>query len=216
MPDERLRLSIGDGSVTALRSPAARARWTFIFAPGAAAGVDDGFGAHLATVLPAAGVTLVRFQFPYKERGSSRPEQPAVLQATWRAAMAQFRPRAGKLAVGGRSMGGRIASMVVADGEAADAVALFAYPLHPPGRPEAARTEHLPKLRVPTLFCSGTNDSFGTPDELRAAAALVKKPRATVHLLEGADHGFNVPKRTGRTRAEVWAEATEALLKLLT
>jgi predicted alpha/beta-hydrolase family hydrolase len=110
-------------------------------------------------------------------------------------------------------MGGRVASMVVAGGVRVDALALFAYPLHPPGKPSNARTEHLPALKVRTLFVSGTNDAFGSPDELRAAAALVN--RSTVHLMEGADHGFAVPKRTGRTKSDVHAEAVDALLRWL-
>jgi predicted alpha/beta-hydrolase family hydrolase len=95
-----------------------------------------------------------------------------------------------------------------------DALALFAYPLHPPGRPEQARDAHLPALHLPVLFCSGTNDAFASPDETRAAAA--KTARSTVHLMEAADHGFNVPKSSGRTRNDVWAEAVIALQEWLT
>jgi hypothetical protein len=118
-----------------------------------------------------------------------------------------------RLIVGGRSMGGRIASMVVAAGEEVDGLALFAYPLHPPGQPERLRAEHLPKIAVPTLFCSGTRDAFASPEELRAAAKKVK--RSTVHLLDGADHGFSVPKTSGRAKEDVWTEATQALLDWL-
>ena len=110
-------------------------------------------------------------------------------------------------------MGGRIASQVVAAGLRLDHLALFAYPLHPPGRPELARVAHLGSIQVPTLFCSGTRDAFATPEELQTAAAAVSG--ASVHILEGADHGFSVLKGSGRTRAGVWAEATEALLDSL-
>ena len=89
-------------------------------------------------------------------------------------------------------MGGRIASRSSREGVKVDALALFAYPLHPPGKPEQLRTEHLPAIKVPALFCSGTNDAFGAPDELKAAAKLVR--RSKVHLLDGADHGFAVRK----------------------
>jgi predicted alpha/beta-hydrolase family hydrolase len=87
----------------------------------------------------------------------------------------------------------------------ADALLIFAYPLHPPGRPGQTRDAHLPAITVPTLFCSGTNDAFASPEELRAAAAKV--PNAAVHLMEAADHGFNAPKSSGRTRPDIWGEA---------
>jgi predicted alpha/beta-hydrolase family hydrolase len=98
----------------------------------------------------------------------------------------------------------------VKDPKTLDALALFAYPLHPPGRPEQLRTAHLADIHVPTFFCSGTNDAFARPDELGEAAALV--PGASVHLLEGAGHGFAVPKASGRTREDVREEEVSALL----
>jgi predicted alpha/beta-hydrolase family hydrolase len=110
-------------------------------------------------------------------------------------------------------MGGRIASQVVAQGEAVAGLVLFAYPLHPPGRPEQRRDAHLASISVPVLFLSGTRDTFATPDELDVAAALIDGAR--VRLLAGADHGFNVLKASGRSRAEVWAEATAALLAFI-
>jgi predicted alpha/beta-hydrolase family hydrolase len=110
-------------------------------------------------------------------------------------------------------MGGRIASQVVAAGVKVDALALFAYPLHPPGRPERTRDEHLGSIKAKTLFVSGTNDAFGSPDELRAAASKVK--RAKLHLLAAADHGFAVKKSSGRTREDVWAEAIDVFVRWL-
>jgi len=185
--------------------------WTFVYAPGAGSNLHDAFGAYLAGRLPGAGTAVVRFQFPYMEAAKSGPDRSPVLESTWRAVVERFRPQSGRLAVGGRSMGGRIASQVVAAGPAADFLVLFAYPLHPPGRPERSRDEHLPRIAVPTLFCSGTRDDFAAPEELRVAAAKVRGSR--VHLLEGADHGFNVRKSSGRTRADVWEEACAALLE---
>src|SRR5439155_15216734 len=120
-----------------------------------------------ARELASHGVATLRFQFPYSEAGRKAPDREPVLESTWRAAIEHATARGGRLVVGGRSMGGRIASHVVAQGEAVDALALFAYPLHPPGRPERRRDAHLGKVSVPTLFCSGTNDAFATPDELR-------------------------------------------------
>jgi predicted alpha/beta-hydrolase family hydrolase len=106
-------------------------------------------------------------------------------------------------------MGGRIASQVVAQGAAVDALALFAYPLHPPASPSKWRDKHLPLIETPTLFCSGTRDNFATPEELRQATSKV--PNGRLHLLEAADHGFHVPKSGGRTREDVWQEAVSVL-----
>ncbi len=207
MTVESIRVPVSrDQSVTALRhvptSPASD--WLLIYAPGAGSNVNDAFGAHLCRRLADEGVPSVRFQFPYMEAGKRRPDRPAVLESTWRRVMEEVRGE-GRLVVGGRSMGGRIGSQVVAQGGPADAVVLFAYPLRPPSNPERVRDGHLPDIAVPTLFCSGTRDAFGTPEELEPAAAKV--PGGRLHLLEGADHGFGVAKSAGRTRVEVWDEA---------
>ena len=203
----------GGQSVTAVRHDVRGAAWTVLYAPGAGSNINDPFGVYLCERLAGSGIASARIQFPYMEAGRRSPDRPAVLEATWRAAIDALRPAGGKLCVGGRSMGGRIASMVVAGGARVDVLALFAYPLHPPGKPQQSRTEHLPALKCRTLFCSGTNDAFGSPDELREAAALVK--RSKLHLLEGADHGFAVPKSSGHTKQDVWAEAVEVLVKWL-
>ena len=208
-------MNVDDGvTVTAVRSalPGAPA-WVCVYAPGAGSNIDDPFGRFLARALPARAVHVVRFQFPYMEAGRRAPDRPAVLEATWRAALDASRVGGVRLCAAGRSMGGRIASQVLAQGGQADALALFAYPLHQPGKPEQRRDEHLPAIRARTLFCSGTRDVFAAPEELREAASLVK--RAKVHLLEGADHGFAVLKASGRTRDDVYAEAAEALVRLL-
>ena len=110
-------------------------------------------------------------------------------------------------------MGGRIASQVVAQGTDVDGLALFAYPLRPPSNPEKMRDGHLPDINVPTLFCSGTRDSFATAKDLEAAAS--KMPKATTHQLNGADHSFMVLKSSGRTRQDVWSEAAGAVLSWL-
>lgn len=215
MSTKRLSVPVpGAGNVSAVRHRAkGDAPWTFVYAPGAGAGIDDPFGVYACETLAARGVEALRFQFPYQEAGRRSPDRPQVLEDTWRAVIDAMRPEGERLCVGGRSMGGRVASMVVAAGVRVDALALFAYPLHAPGKPSDARTEHLPALKVRTLFVSGTSDAFGSSDELRAAASLVK--RSTLHLLEGADHGFAAPKRTGRTKAEIHAEAVETLLRWL-
>ena len=214
MPD-RIKLAVDSKtSVSLLKSGRMTgAEWLFIYAPGAGSGLHDPFGAFLAERLPANAVECWRFQFPYMEAGRRGPDRPPVLEETWRAALAEAAGTGLRVVAGGRSMGGRIASQVVAQGADADALALFAYPLHPPGKPDDLRVAHLPSIQLPVLFCSGTRDTFASPSELTDAAALV--PQSTVHFLDGADHGFTTLKSAGRTRQEVWAEASAALLSFL-
>jgi uncharacterized protein len=213
--ERELRIEIpGASAITAIETPAESksAGWTFIYAPGAGSSVHDPFGTFASRELASRGVRCVRFQFPYQEAKRKSPDKNGLLEATWRAVIDEVRDK-NRLVIGGRSMGGRIGSQVVAQDASADAVALFAYPLHPPGRPEKSRTAHLPSLRVSTLFCSGTGDAFGSPDELTEAAALV--PKSTLLLLEGADHGFAVRKSSGRTKDDVWREAVDAMWEWL-
>ena len=214
MAETRATIDVpGISPVTTARTAAKGAAWTFIYAPGAGSNIDDPFGRYAADAFAIHGITTLRFQFPYMEAGRSGPDRPPVLEATWRAVIASTQRGKTRLVVGGRSMGGRIASMVVADGVAVDALSLFAYPLHPPGHPEKMRAEHLPRIAVPTLFCSGTRDAFGSPAELRGA---IKKVRgAKLHLLDGADHGFSVKKSTGRTKDDVYEEAVGMLVAWL-
>ncbi len=211
MTETTLTIPISDGvAVTAIRDePQSAAGWTFIYAPGAGSNVHDPFGSYSCRELATRGVTAVRFQFPYQEAGKRSPDRPDVLEATWRAVIERLRPDTGRLVVGGRSMGGRIASQVLAQGVEVDALAFFAYPLHPPGKPEQARDAHLTSITVPMLFCSGTRDAFASPEELRAVAA--KLPQANLHLMNSADHGFNAPKSSGRTRQDIWSEAVDAM-----
>jgi predicted alpha/beta-hydrolase family hydrolase len=215
MPDEeRLAIDVPPGgAVSALvRSPDG-ARCRVLYAPGAGSNIDDPFGLYLAQRLADEGIASVRIQFPYMEAGKRSPDRAPLLEATWRAVIERLREPGVQLVVGGRSMGGRIASQVVAQGDQVDGLALFAYPLHPPGRPEQQRKEHLPSIAVPALFCSGTRDAFASPAELEAL--LPAMPRASLHLLPDADHGFAVPRSTGRTRQDVWSEAVDALLDFL-
>ena len=212
MSGARFSIAVPDrGSVSAIRSDASQSGSDrlVLYAPGAGANLDDPFGRHLAESLPSKGIGVIRFQFPYMEAGKRAPDRPPVLEATWRAVIAAGRSTARVLVIGGRSMGGRIASMVAAADGGVEALALFAYPLHQPGKPDRPRDEHFPGIELPVLFCSGTRDSFATPDELAASAAKI--PGARVHLLQGADHGFSARKADGRTRDDVWAEATAEL-----
>lgn len=189
------------------------ASWIFIYAPGAGSNVYDPFGRHLSHRLPDLGVAVARFQFPYMEFGKRRPDRPVVLEDVWRATVEVFRGRGSRLLVGGRSMGGRIASQIVSAGTLVDAVALFAYPLHPPGNPLKTRDEHFPAIKVPTLFCSGTRDAFASKEELEVTSSKIKA--STVHWIDAADHGFNVPKSSGRSGEQVQEEAIGALMDWL-
>jgi predicted alpha/beta-hydrolase family hydrolase len=214
MPDQTLRFEVpGAGAVSAKLDAPEHARAILVYVPGAASNLNDPYGEYLKAPLSAAGIALLRFQFPYSEKGRGTPDRPPVLEATWRAALDVARATDVPVFAGGRSMGGRIASQVVAQGESVAGLALFAYPLHPPGKPEQRRDAHLASIAVPTLFASGTRDTFGTTDELAEAAALIDGAR--VHVLDGADHGFSVLKASGRTRTDVWAEATAALLAFI-
>ncbi len=215
MPETTFSISLSEGrSVTAIRiQPQGKPAWLVAYAPGAGSNVHDPFGKYLTRRLEQEGISTVRLQFPYMEARKRRPDPPAFLEATWRAAIEALRGEAPRLVVGGRSMGGRIASQVVAAGAEVDALALFAYPLHPPGKSEQTRDGHFPGITVPTLFCSGTRDAFAAPEELRAATSNISS--ATLHFLDGADHGFAVPKASGRTKDDVYADAAQALIDWL-
>ncbi len=216
MTEATLAISLPSGdTVTAIRTEpeGERTPWTVVYAPGAGSNVHDPFGRYLCRRLASEGSECVRFQFPYMEARKRRPDAPALLEATWRTVIEAVRRQGARLCVGGRSMGGRIATQAVAQGEAVDALALFAYPLHPPGKPEQRRDAHLPSITAPAFFCSGTRDAFASPDELREVVPAM--PNAALHLLDGADHGFAVPKASGRSPEDVWAEAMEAFSEWL-
>lgn len=166
-----------------------------LLAPGASASRDQSalvaIETALATLAPA--VPVERMDFPYRKAGRKAPDrEPALVEAVRAEAAAladrtQLAPE--RLMLGGRSMGGRMCSIAVAQGLPALALVLVSYPLHPPGRPERLRTEHFPQLALPCLFLSGTRDTFGTPAELEAATAAIPGPVTHVWI-EGGDHGL--------------------------
>ncbi len=214
--DERLTIDVpGKGTVSAVSTEAEVTPngWVFVYAPGAGARLDDGFGVYASRRLSEASIATVRFQFPYMEAGKRRPDRNDVLEATWTAVLEQVRDDGLRIVAGGRSMGGRIASQVAANQKGIDALALFAYPLRPPYNRSQRRDLHFPDIECPTLFCSGTRDTFATPEELSVAIAAVGG--ANVKLLEGADHGFNTLKSSGRTREQVWEEAVAEMIRWL-
>jgi predicted alpha/beta-hydrolase family hydrolase len=160
-----------------------------LLAPGAGSNRDNpSLRAIEAAVAP---LPVARMDFPYRKAGRRAPDRPPVLLEAVREEAATLvkgaHIRANRLVLGGRSMGGRICSMAVADGLPAAGLVLICYPLHPPGKPQQLRTEHLPLLTVPCLFISGTRDAFGTPDELLAATATIPGP-VTHHWVEGKGH----------------------------
>ena len=161
--------------------------------PGAGHDRDQSSLVAIEAALGAHDVVVERMDFPYRRAGRKSPDRAPVLIEAVREGAADLAARTGlppaQIALGGRSMGGRMCSMAVADGLPARALVLIAYPLHPPGKPERARTEHLPALHVPCLFLSGTRDSFGTPAELEAATATIPGPVTHVWV-DGGDHGL--------------------------
>ncbi len=167
---------------------------------------------RLADALAGTGRRVVLYNFPYSERRQRRPDPPGVLESTTRAVGEHARTAlsAERLVHGGRSMGGRIASQVVAAGAAADGLVFLAYPLHPPGQPDRLRDRHLPQITVPMLFVQGTRDAFARPDLLEAVLARLGS-RARLFRVDGGDHSFAVSKRSGRTAADVEEEVLAAV-----
>ena len=164
----------------------------------------------IADGLEDLGVATLRYQFPYMERGSKRVDTPAVAQATVRAAVAEANRRAGPLPLfaGGRSFDGRMTSQAQSVEPLADVRGLvfFAFPLHPAGKPSTARADHLQRITIPMLFLQGDRDSLADVPLLRETVDGLAG-RATLYLIQGADHAFHVPARTGRRDDEVLAQA---------
>jgi uncharacterized protein len=179
-------------------------------AHGAGAPMDSPFMAAFAEGLAARGYRVARFEFPYmaerRRTGRKRPPDRAnVLFDTWRAAIAELGPE--RLVIGGKSLGGRIASMI-ADETGVRGLVCLGYPFHPPGRPQDPRIDHLRQLRTPTLILQGARDPFGPPGEVRGYDL---SPAIRVHWLEDGDHGFKPRKASGRGERQNWSEAIEAM-----
>jgi predicted alpha/beta-hydrolase family hydrolase len=202
-----LRIAVGDRFTTALLDRAGRARAVFVCAHGAGGHMADRGMERIAAVLAARSIEVVRFNFLYRESGSRRPDPMPLLKRCYEAVVAQVREGLGAklLILGGRSMGGRVASMMAAEGFRCDGLLLLAYPLHPPGKPEQLRAAHLPKIRVPVLCFNGTRDVFCTPELMERALQDVAA-RWTMHWLEGADHSFRVLKSAAKGEEELWSE----------
>lgn len=192
---------------------------TLILAHGAGAPQTHPFMTAFARGLSSRGIGVVTFNFLYKERGRRAPDPPARLEACYRSVIAAVRERESvtgrRLLVGGKSMGGRIASQVVAadtrDGVSpgVDGLVLLGYPLHPPGRPEKLRDAHLPAIAAPMLFAQGSRDTFGTPDELRPV--LARCPAAELFVVDGGDHSFKVRGKDAPTEAQIHARVQDVI-----
>ena len=170
----------------------------------------------LAAALERSGRAALVYNFPYSEKRLRRPDPPAVLEAAAREAASVARAESGARRVvhGGRSMGGRIASQLVAAGEPAAGLVFLGYPLHPPGQPEKRREAHLPAIAAPMLFVQGTRDAFARPDLLEALVARLGL-RAERHDVAAADHSFGVIESSGRTPADVEDEVRRTVLDWL-
>ena len=208
------KVQVGDAETTAAydaADPAAGPRVVFVCAHGAGGHMGDRGMLQVAEALRSRGIHVVRFNFLYKEKGSGRPDPMPRLMECVSAVVARARDelRPDVLVIGGRSMGGRAASMLAAEGFACDGLLLLAYPLHPAGQPEKLRDAHLPDIRVPVLCFSGTRDDLCRRDLMERALQTVKTDW-TMHWLEGADHSFHVLKSSGRTDAQVLDEVGEA------
>lgn len=213
MAEQTWRVQAGDVEVDAVYEPAEGEgpRVVYACAHGAGGHMGDKGMLALAAALRARGIGVVRFNFPYKQRGSGRPDPMPRLMETVSAVVARIRDelRPDVLVIGGRSMGGRAASMLAADGFACDGLLLMAYPLHPAGQPEKLRDAHLPSIRVPVLCFNGTRDDLCRRDLMERALGTVTADW-TMHWLEGADHSFHVLKSSGRNDAAVLDEVGEA------
>ncbi len=209
-------ITVGDGGarVSGLLMRPPDARWLYVLAHGAGAGMRHPFLETIARALAERGVATLRYQFPYMERRASRPDPPAVAAATVRAAAAEAARLAPglPLVAGGKSFGGRMTSTAQAEEPlpGVRGLVFLGFPLHPPGRPADARAEHLAQVQIPMLFLQGTRDDFA---DLKLLQPVVKRlgDRATLHLVDGGDHSFHVLKRSGRTDAAVMDEITDAI-----
>lgn len=207
---EKLTVDVGNETVTALLYSAGkkdRAEATIILGHGAGANQSSPFMRLYASGLVERGFDAMTFNFLYSERGRGAPDPKAKLESCYLAvidaAKTHKKLRGNRLVIGGKSMGGRIASQVAAS-EAKDVAGLvfLGYPLHPPGRLDKMRDAHLKDIKAPMLFIQGTRDPFGTPDELRVVIKRDKLP-AMIYVIEGGDHSFKTPKSIGLTQQEV-------------
>ncbi|MEP6621674.1 MAG: alpha/beta family hydrolase [bacterium] len=203
------RVAVGSEQTSAVYEPAVGGSdiALFVCAHGAGGNMMDKGTLASANAMRAEGMGVVRFNFLYKEKKSGRPDAMPKLMETIAAVVARARAELSpsRLIIGGRSMGGRAASMLAADGFAANGLLLLAYPLHPAGQPEKLRDAHLPRITMPVLCFSGTRDALCTRELMERALTTVTAPW-DMRWVEGADHSFHVLKSSGTTDAAVMQE----------
>src|SRR6266550_2856241 len=207
------RVAVGGEETSAIFEPPSGPvdlETVFVFAHGAGGNMTDRGVLQTANALRARGLGVVRFNFLYKEKKSSRPDPMPRLKDTFSAVVARARAELdpSTLIIGGRSMGGRAGSMLVAEGFECNGLLLLAYPLHPPGKPDQLRDAHLPAIKVPVLCVNGTRDPFCTPSLMEEVLKRVKTDWE-MHWVDGADHSFHVPKSSGRSDAEVLVDIAD-------
>ncbi len=216
---ERWLVQTASGETTAVFEPVESAKALFVMAHGAGGHRDDKGMLALSAELRRRAIDVVRFNFCYREKGGARPDRMPLLKECMTAVVDRVRGERHpeRLLIGGRSMGGRVASLLVSEGFKSDALLLLAYPLHPAAKPEELRDAHLPEISVPVLCFNGTRDALCRRDLMEQVLAQLR-PSWTQHWLEAADHSFHVTRSSGRTGAEVVAEigaATESWLSAL-
>ena len=211
---EPIKIEVGDEPVSALLLRPSDAKALYLFAHGAGAGMTHKSMESNAQGLAERGIATLRYQFPYMEKGSKRPDPPRIAHAAVRAAAAEASKLAADLPLfaGGRSFGGRMTSQAQADSSLPEVrgLAFLGFPLHPAGKPGIERAEHLSRVQVPMLFVSGARDALAEMHLLEPVVAGLGD-LATLHVVAGADHSLRVPARSGRTPAEAEAEALDAL-----
>ena len=211
---ERLRFAVeGAGEVSAILMRPAEARWLLVLAHGAGAGMTHPFLEKLAGQLASAGVATFRYQFPYMEERRHVPDRPPVAAAAVAAAVGAAAEAAPGLTLlaGGKSFGGRMSSQAASQGllEGVRGLVFFGFPLHPPNKPGTKRAEHLSKVPMPMLFLQGTRDTLADLKLLRPICADLGS-RATLHIIETADHSFHVLKSAGKSDPDVLRELAQA------
>jgi len=206
VPTKQLQFAVNADEVSALLSTPKNPRWLLVLAHGAGAGMTHPFLQNLSDQLNSAGIATLRYQFPYMEQRRGAPDKPAVLTATVAAAVQAAKKAAPGLPLlgGGKSMGGRMTSQAASQELLEDVRGLvfFGFPLHPPGNPGTKRADHLAKVPIPMLFLQGTRDTFANLELLRPVCATLGT-RATVHIIDSADHSFHVLKSSGTTDSAV-------------
>lgn len=210
---ERLQIPIGGGAsvsaIVAHPTSHAASPTVVILAHGAGNDMNNPFLSAVHEGLAARGFVCVKFNFPYTEAHRRAPDRAPVLEDCYRHVIAALRSdqrlAPGRVVIGGKSMGGRMASHLAAQGEDVAGLLFLGYPLHPPGKEEQLRVAHLPKIHVPMLFFAGTRDPLCRLDLLQHTLTQLRAP-AELHVIDGGDHSFNVPKRMKRTARDVWDE----------